>query len=73
MEEVYKIIEEWARPKYIDVETSTVLYEEDEESWQAYWLVSWDTEEQEVTKWIEKFAWLDQAKKYAEEHGMELE
>lgn len=72
MDKVYKIVEEWSEPTYIDQKTGEVLYESSCTDRQGYWVVVYDPDEHEIVEWVEQFPNLEQANIYVEEHGLRL-
>lgn len=52
---VYKVVSEWAAPTYYDYDTNVTLYDECQASPQCLWVVSYDTEGQEIIEWLERF------------------
>lgn len=52
---IYKVVEEWAAPTYIELGTNKELYDECQASIQALWVISYDTNENEVVDWLERF------------------
>ena len=65
MELEYKILTEWAAPTFYDYKTNHVVCESGEEELQAYWVVSWD-KENESFEWLERFSTISEAEKYLE-------
>ena len=51
----YRIVEEWSAPTYTDIKTHKNLYDSCDTSVQCLWVVGYDTEEQEITEWFERF------------------
>jgi hypothetical protein len=52
---IYKVAEEWAAPTFYELGTRKELYDECDQSIQALWVISYDTEEDEVVEWLERF------------------
>lgn len=52
---IYKVAEEWAAPTFYELGTRKELYDECDQSIQALWVISYDTEENEVVEWLERF------------------
>jgi len=51
----YRVVEEWSAPTYCEHHGKRVLYDECDATIQALWVVSYDTEEQEIIEWLERF------------------
>lgn len=60
----YKIISENAAPSYYDLETGNLVYEENDAFDLAFWVCSWDEEQEEVFEWVERFDTVAEAQKY---------
>ena len=60
----YKIVEERGAPTYYDIETGKVLYESGEDGLMSYWVVLYNTEEQDIEEFIETFPNEQKAKEY---------
>ena len=55
MSTIYKVVEEWSAPTYVDYDTNEELYDECDASVQCLWVVSYDTENKEIIEWLERF------------------
>lgn len=51
----YKIVREYAAPKFCDYNTDEVLYYEAKAEEQALWVVKYDPEQEEIVEWLERF------------------
>lgn len=56
---VYKLTDEWASPTYYEHNSDKQVYDECDASIQAYWVISYDIESDEVVEWLERYT-LDQ-------------
>lgn len=55
----YKIVAEYSAPTFYDIKNGEELYDECDAQVQAYWVISYDTESDEVVEWLERYT-LDQ-------------
>lgn len=51
----YIVLEEWSAPTYYKHNTKDVVFDECQASIQALWVASYDTKEDEVVEWLERF------------------
>lgn len=70
---IYKVVEEWSSPTYIDHETGNVLYETTDAERQCYWVVTYDLNEHEIIEWVEQFPSVELAKDYIKKNEVEEE
>lgn len=63
----YKILLEFARPYYLDIDTEELVEEDHEDTLQGFYVVKYDTEEKFVEEYIKKFDTEEEAKKFIEE------